>query len=155
MSFEVLVFQIENIRFGIRASDVVEVVHAVKLSPVPRAVSVVEGLLNLRGRVVPVVDLRRVLGLSPRAIKHTDHLLVVRRDDQVVTFRADRAVGLVHLEDSDIEAAREMIAAELVEVVGKTEDGIVHVLDVGQLVSLGDARLATGFGRSASKGPAP
>ena len=69
MEIEILVFEINGQRFGIRAVDVVEVLRAATLTPLPTAPSLIEGLLNLRGRVVPVLDVRERLGLPRKEMQ--------------------------------------------------------------------------------------
>ena len=63
MDIEILVFEINGQRFGIRAVDVVEVLRAATLTPLPSAPSVIQGLLNLRGHVVPVLNVRESIFL--------------------------------------------------------------------------------------------
>ena len=63
---EVLVFEVGDKRFGVHSGNVREVVRAVKLSPLPEKPDIVEGLLNLRGQILPVVDVRRLFSLAPR-----------------------------------------------------------------------------------------
>lgn len=143
MGVEVLVFEIEDRRFGIHSCAVVEVVRAVKLSPPPQRAAMLEGLLNLRGNIVPILDLRSALGITSRPIKHTDHLIVSRMDGRVVTFRVDKAVDLIRFDDVGLQPAEDVsLGMNLVELVGKTEDGIVHVLDVGWLLTLDQATTA-------------
>jgi purine-binding chemotaxis protein CheW len=59
-------FTLDSLFLGIHVSEVHEVLLAQTLTPVPRAHPVVSGLINMRGQIVPAVDLRRVLSLPPR-----------------------------------------------------------------------------------------
>lgn len=137
---EVLVFEVGDKRFGVRSGNVREVVRAVKLSPLPEATGVVEGLLNLRGQILPVVDMRRLFSLAPRKLRYTDYFLVVATDDRMLALHVDLAIDLVELSASDVQPASAVLPqAGLVDVVARTSEGIVHVLDVARLATLEDA----------------
>ena len=87
---EVVVFEVGGRRYGLLASDVRELVRVAALLPLPRAPAVVEGILNLRGRVVPVYDIRSRFGLPPKAVELTDHLIVAQAGERLVAVRVDR-----------------------------------------------------------------
>jgi purine-binding chemotaxis protein CheW len=68
-----------------------EIVRAVALASVPSAPQIIEGILNLRGRLVPVIDVRARLGFSPRAIDPADFLVVLSLGSRRVAVRVDSA----------------------------------------------------------------
>jgi purine-binding chemotaxis protein CheW len=112
----VLVFEVGEQRYGLRAADVLEIVPAVTVTPVPDAPAHVEGMLNLRGRAVPVVDVRASLGLPRRAAAHTDHLIVVGVEEGAAALRVDRATELVSVNAVRPDAGR---PAGLIELRGE------------------------------------
>jgi CheW-like domain len=73
---EILVFEISGLRFALLASDVRELTRAVAIVPLPRAPRIVEGIINVRGSLVPVLDIRRRFHLAQRAASHMDHLIL-------------------------------------------------------------------------------
>jgi purine-binding chemotaxis protein CheW len=140
---EVLVFEVGDKRFGVRSGNVREVVRAVKLSPLPEATEIVEGLLNLRGQILPVVDVRRLFSLATRKLRHTDFLVVVASGDRAIALRVDLAIDLVDLPTSDVQAADTVLPQSgFVDVVARTSEGVVHVLDIARLVALEDTHRA-------------
>src|SRR5579884_1363240 len=133
---DVLVFTLDGRRYGVAAADVEEVVRAVLPTPLPGAPEVVEGVINLRGRVVPVFDLRRRFRLPPRPVEPGDHLIVGRAAGRRVVLRVDRAEGLVRLEASDLEAARGVVpGAEYISWVARLPDDLVLVHDLGTFLT--------------------
>lgn len=144
MGIEILVFEVEGLRFGVRSEDVVQVLRAASLAALPQAPEAIEGVLNLRGSLVPVLDTRRLLGLPAKEMQHTDHLIVVIADGQMVTLRADRATDLVRLENDLADAADSSAQAHLIEFVAKTSAGLVHVLDPRRLLPAGAATAIIG-----------
>jgi len=155
MSIEILVFEVAGQHFGVRAADVVQVLRAVSLSPLPQSPAVIEGLLNLRGCLVPVLDTRKLFGLPPRELRHTDHFIVVVAGGQVVTLHVDQATDLVSLERDPPEAAPAEGRGQLLEFVGKTSAGLVHVLDLPCLLCDQAARVVVESlaGRTATEVP--
>ena len=99
-----LLFTLEGQRYALPAEDVRELVRAVRLTPLPRAPDVVEGLLNLRGELLPVLDLRRRFRLPPRPLSPSDHFIVAQAGPRRVALRVDRAEGLLALEPGKLDA---------------------------------------------------
>lgn len=91
---ETLVFEVGGRRYGLAAFEVVELVRVVAVVPLPAAPGWVEGVVNLRGRVVPVLDLRDRLGLPAKGVELSDQLLVARGREFPVALRIDRALDL-------------------------------------------------------------
>jgi purine-binding chemotaxis protein CheW len=135
MGIEILVFEVEGQHFGVRSADVVQVLRAASLSPLPQAPEAIEGVLNLRGCLVPVLDTRRLLGLPANPMRHTDHLIVVIAGGQVLTLRADRATNLVRVESDQTVAAQPEAHVHVIEFIAKTSAGLVHVLDPQRLLA--------------------
>ena len=91
----VVVFKVAEQLFALPAADVRELVHAVAIVPLPSAPAVVEGVIDLRGKIVPVLDIRSRFGLPARPVAPSDHLLIASAGEFLVAVRADRAVDLV------------------------------------------------------------
>ena len=152
MNIELLVFEVAGQQFGIRAQEVREILRAVTISPLPGAPPVFEGVINLRGRVVAVLNLRVLLAATPKALEHTDHLIVVQSDRRILAIRVDRAVHLAQFSDAQIESS-EAIAhtVPFVSDIARTSDGIVHVLAPSKFLSAAEsAALRESFSRSAA-----
>ena len=135
-SLEVVVFEVGGLRFGLPAADVQELLRAVALVPLPRAPAVVEGVSNLRGRVVPVLDIRSRFRLPPSPLAPTDHLIIARAGERLVALRVDRATDLVRLPTADVEEAKGLVpGAEYVAWVAKVPDNLVLIHDLRTFLS--------------------
>lgn len=133
VELEVLLFDISEKRFGIRSTQVLEVMRAVALSQIPQAPNGLEGVLNLRGQVVPVLDVRQSLGLNAKPLHHTDHMLVLQCGPNVVAVRVDRAIDLTRLTTDD--EVSKIDGSQLIELVAKTSDGLVDIINPVHLLS--------------------
>lgn len=166
MTAEILVFDLAGRHFGLRTSVVREVVRAATLNKPPTEPRLVEGLLNLRGEIVPVVDLRAVLGLPPKERRHQDHFIVAELAGRFLALRVDRASELVNVPDSEDrnETAAEGepgrqdhsdtdggdqrdagLSGDVLAFTANTDrlkGGVVHVLHFPKLLSLAAAELS-------------
>ena len=93
----IVVFEGARQRFAALLPDVVEILRAAAISRLPEAPPVIEGIINLRGVVIPVLDIRTRFDLPERAVEPADQLLIVRTGDRVAALRVDRTIDLVEL----------------------------------------------------------
>ena len=133
---DILVFQLADQRFGLPAEDVAELLPAVAITPLPRAPDIVEGIINVRGLVVPVLDIRARFGLPARAPSYRDHYVVARARERTVAIRADRAIDLVPVaQDAISNAAEALPASPYVRGVARLKDGMVLLHDLHAFLS--------------------
>src|SRR5271156_1247745 len=98
-----LTFKIWHESFGIPLADVREIVRAVSITRLPKAPSVVEGVVNVRGCIVPALDIRARFNLPPKVLEPSDHLVIAFAKRRLVAIRVDRVTDLVKLARSDVE----------------------------------------------------
>ncbi|NND95761.1 MAG: purine-binding chemotaxis protein CheW [Pirellulaceae bacterium] len=132
---EVLIFECDQRYFGVDAQSVREVVRAVALTPVPQAPTVVIGMVNLRGQVVPVLSTRRLLDLGDGDVRHTDHFIVVDAGGSSLALHVDRALDLLKLDRDAATADTDVESSRFVELVAKTHLGIVQVINPAKIFS--------------------
>jgi len=95
---EILIFTMDDHRYGLSTACVQELVRAVRLVPVPHPLDGIEGVIDLHGQIVPVIDLRRSLGLKAKAPHPTEHLIIVQTEARLVAIRAVRATEVRQIE---------------------------------------------------------
>ena len=133
---ELLIFEIGASRFGLPSADVREVLRAVTIVPLPGAPPVVEGLINVRGRIVPVMDIRRRFHLAPKGLEVSDRLIVASAGPRVVAIRADRSGDLARVDARDLADVRAVVpGTEYVAGVAKLSDGLVLIHDLRTFLS--------------------
>lgn len=133
---EVLLFEVAGCRYGLPLADVVELARAVSVAPLPKAPAIVEGLINLRGALAPVLDIRTRFRHAPKPSDPADHLIVAQAGRRRVALLVDRAVGLVTVEDREIEDACQVVpGAEYVAGVAKLREGLVLIHDLRTFLS--------------------
>jgi purine-binding chemotaxis protein CheW len=123
------------------ASEVLEVQQAVAMAVLPRAPAIVEGVVDLRGTLVPVLDIRARLGLPPAPLSVSDHLVFARVNrKRTVAIRVERAVDLLTVADGQIEDPRPVAGAVQAAGVAKLADGLVVIHDLRTFLSLDEAQ---------------
>lgn len=132
-------FFVADLFFGVDVLHVQEVLRFQQMTGVPQAPDVVEGLINLRGQIVIAIDMRRRLGLPPRAKDRTPMNMVVRTDDGVVSLLVDEIGDVLDVEAASFEEPPENLdaaARELIKGVYKIKDRLLLILDAERTVDL-------------------
>jgi purine-binding chemotaxis protein CheW len=140
IELDVLAFRLAGQRYGVPARDVREVVRATAVVALPKAPPAIEGVIDLRGVLVPVLDVRARFRLPPRAAAPSDHVVVAAAGPRLVAMRADDADGLVRLAPGDIEdPAAAVPAVGYVAGVARLPDGLLLIHDVAEFLSDAEA----------------
>jgi purine-binding chemotaxis protein CheW len=129
-ALDLVVFTLSGRLFALRARDVRELLRAVAIAPLPRAPAILEGVINLRGRIIPVLDARQRFGLPEKPLSPSDHLIVADAGDRLVALRADRAVDLVRVALRDVESAGVVAEVPYIAGIAKLESGLVLIHDL-------------------------
>jgi purine-binding chemotaxis protein CheW len=108
-SSQLVVFVLDGQRYALPLPAVERVVRAVEVTVLPEAPPIVIGVINIQGRVVPVVDLRKRFHLPERAVDPEDHFIVARSSTGVVALPVDEAEGLVRDLGGERVAAAEIV----------------------------------------------
>lgn len=138
-----LEFELSGARCALPASQMVEVQRAVALTPLPRSPPVVEGVINLRGKLVPVIDIRTKLGLPAQPLSPSNHMLIVQTSQgspgavgRTLAIRVDRALELLSVPEELIEDPRPIAGAVHAAGMAKLPDGMVVIHDLRTFLSL-------------------
>jgi len=124
---------------ALRITDVHQVIRDTPITRVPNVNPHVEGVINLRGQVVPVVDLKNLLGLGVRTMGEQHRLLIVEQGGRKVGFSVDSIKGVLQLDAARIQPAPEVLLAKVagryVRGVVQQGDTIVVLLDLPELLA--------------------
>ena len=132
-----VVFTLDAQRYAIPLAAIEKVFPTVEITPIPKAPEIVLGVVNIRGRVVPVVDIRRRFRLPEREPGIYDHMILAFTGKRTVAFVADGATGVLEIPESEITALRDLLpGAEYVEGVIRLPDGLVLIHDPETFLSL-------------------
>lgn len=137
---ELVVFEVERQRYAIPLDDTAEIVRIPSINILPKAPQIIEGVINVRGRVVPVLDVRARFRHPAKAPEPTEHLIVARAGPRVVALRVDRVLELSRIDANDVEDAKAILPiAEYVAGVAKLQDGLVFIHDLKTFLTAAEA----------------
>lgn len=136
-----VVFVLGDQRYALNLSAVERVVRMAEITPLPKAPDVALGVVNARGQVIPVINVRRRFRLPERQIALTDQLVVARTARRLVALVADAVTDVIACPERDlIAAARIVPGVGYVQGVVKLKDGLVLIHDLDQFLSLEEER---------------
>jgi purine-binding chemotaxis protein CheW len=135
---ELVAFKLDTEEFAVDIANVQEINRAVELTRIPNAPSHVQGVMNLRGKVIPVVDLRVLLGFQARTADKQSRIMVIEIGGLVAGFLVDSVSEVVRLPESAVEAAPTFAGAlepAYVGGVGKMNDRLLILLNLQSMFS--------------------
>lgn len=140
-----LTFLIGNDTFGIQVSDIREVIEYKKVFKLPRVPEYIKGVINLRGEVVPVIDLHSRFYNTTTGIVSSTSIVVVEIDDEnqkiPIGVMIDLVRAVTELNEEKIEAVPEIgsrIRAEFIHGIGKVDNQFVILLKIQNVLNLAE-----------------
>ncbi len=130
-------FKVGSEEFGVDILKVQEINKMLKITKVPNAPNFVEGVVNLRGRIIPVIDLRKRLSLDTKSHDNKTRIIVVDILGNIVGFIVDEVNEVLRISKDIIENPPELVAkvdSDFITSVAKLEDRIIILLDLDNLL---------------------
>lgn len=141
-SISLLVFALDDQRYALHLSAVDRVVRMVDITALPNTPEIVLGVINVKGRVIPVVNVRRRFQLPDREIALTDQLVIAHTAaHRPVALVANSVIGtLEYPAPNFVEAERIFPGIEHLDGVAKFEDGLIFIHSIARFLSLDEVR---------------
>jgi purine-binding chemotaxis protein CheW len=143
-----LTFSLDNVSYGVNVHQVREVKNFQGVTPVPYAPSYVKGVTNLRGQVIPVIDLRKRFGMVDTKDAENAGIMVIVQDKQPIGVMVDSVMEVLTLSKDDIEANPDSLTtvkSNAVIGVAKHDKDLIILLDLLKVVSKDNLEIAKGF----------
>ncbi|PYP86518.1 MAG: chemotaxis protein CheW [Candidatus Angelobacter sp. Gp1-AA117] len=153
---QIVGFRIGRETFGVRISHVHEIVRVPDITAVPESPEYVEGVINLRGKIISVVDLRKRFGEKTITRTKKNRILVVEVETKMVGLIVDSASEVLKIPESAIDLPPNVFEdGELnyVTGVGKMGDRLVILVDLTRILQKGELRRLEDFNESQAPGP--
>ncbi len=144
---QVVTFQVGTEEYGLGIEAITEVVRPLKITPLPRMPRFVEGVINLRGVIIPVVDLRNRFELGTAASDPRKMRMIITRGATpgaatpgagLLGLAVDRVDEVIHLPKKDIDAAPAAATgrnADFITGMGKMGERLIILLDITKILS--------------------
>ena len=132
-------FFLDREEYGVDVKLVQEIIRVTEITPVPRAPEFIRGVINLRGRIIPVLDLKRKLGLGDVAQGRASRIVVVKVRERLIGLLVDGASQVLKVPLPSIEAAPEEVVQiddNFIRGVAKLEARLIILVDLPKVLQL-------------------
>jgi purine-binding chemotaxis protein CheW len=136
-------FRVGRETYGVPIKALHEIVRVPEITAVPDAPDYLEGVINLRGKIVSVVDLRKRFGKPSTGLDRRSRILVVEHGGRLVGMIVDSASEVLKIPESDIESAPAMMqegGLDCVTGLGKYQGRLIILLDIGKILAARELR---------------
>ena len=131
-------FRVGRETYGVPITSLREIVRVPEITTVPDAPDYLEGVINLRGRIISVVDLRKRFGQPAAAIERHSRILIVEHRGRLAGMIVDSASEVLKIPESDIEAAPAMMregGLDCVTSLGKYQGRLILLLEIEKVLA--------------------
>ena len=135
---QIVQFQLGKESFGVDILQTLEIVRFEPVAQVPETPEFVEGVMNLRGNVIPVINLRKKFGLKIQRPDDQTRIVIFELDDKMIGAIVDQVDQIIQIPEDRIESSPELAATEIqpyIWGVGKTDKELIILLDIRKVLS--------------------
>ena len=140
---QIVRFQVGRESFGLPIGRVHEIVRPPAITPVPQSPNYVEGVINLRGRIVPVIDLRKRFGQPASDDRRRNRVLIVSNEGKPVGLMVDSASEVLKVPETEIEDAPKVFGGDesnYVTGVAKHQGRLIILVDLEKILRPAESR---------------
>ena len=134
---QVVVFRLNGQLFGAETSQVFQIIKYQQANKIPRMPRFIEGIINYRGEVLPVIDLNRRFELGDSEINKKTKIIVSNIEEKLTGFIVNDVVEITKFSEEDIEPAPAAIGSEVaafLKKVGKKGDQLISIIDLDRVL---------------------
>ncbi len=135
LNIQFVVYELANEKYALKISDIYEIIKLQKITSVHNNKSYLEGVINLRGKIVPVINLHKRFGLTNYVETKATRIVVVQSRDEMVGIIVDKVNKVIRF--NDIQSPPEMVAGidgSYFEGIGLSEEGVVSLLKIDKVL---------------------
>ncbi len=146
-------FNLDEEEYGIEVLLVQEIIRYQKPTKVPNANRIIQGVINFRGKIIPLIDMRAKFGLMTKEYDNFTVIIVLEIKGKTMGLIVDRVYDIVSLPASTIQAADEDfirdLKAEYLKAMGKIDDRLILLLEPDKVLSFEEFKQVQQIGKAA------
>ncbi|MEN1761892.1 chemotaxis protein CheW [Anoxynatronum sibiricum] len=138
MEKQYVVFKLNQEEYGVAISHVQEITEIKSITSVPNTPAFVEGIINLRGKIVPIVSIKKRFDLPLEGELEEQRIIIINLNEKQVGFIVDDASQVLTMDENQIESPPELIAGidrDYIIGIGKVDEKIIVLLDLEKILS--------------------
>lgn len=136
---EFVTFRLNQEFYGINIQNVENIEKVLPITRIPYTLNYIKGVVNLRGIIVPVVDLRARFGLEKRENTDESRIIIVNLEDNKIGMLVDSSSEVLQISEEDIDAApnvKKEINNEFIKNIGKKNGRIIMLIDLHKVLKI-------------------
>jgi purine-binding chemotaxis protein CheW len=133
------IFRLGDVEYGLDIQKITIIEKILTITRVPGTPDYIKGVINLRGEIIPIIDLGKVFNLSTVEDTEDTRVIILSVDDSIFGVRVDAVVEVIPLLEDSIESVSDFssdLSMEYIMGVGKVENRIITLLDFEKLIML-------------------
>ncbi len=137
-SLQQVIFKLDNEEYGLEIMKVNGIEKYQEVVKVPNAPVYIEGMINLRGDVLPIYSLRKKFALEDKEFDEETKVIVVFSDDMKIGFVVDSVVEILNIEEESIESAPKLVTGinrKYIKSIAKQEERMIILIDIDLIIS--------------------
>lgn len=137
-SIQIVGFNIDDKEYAVDIKRIMEIIHYKDAVSLPNSPDFIRGVIDLRGTVIPVLDLKKRLALRCQSTKPPRHMLILRLKDKAVGMVVDQVNQVYRIDENMIQAPQKLLKSAdttFLRGVYRSEEGLVFILSVDTLLS--------------------
>ena len=139
IKYEIVVFLLDDYKYAIPLHSVSRIINAVDIRPLSGGPEIISGIINMKGKIIPVVNIRKRLGLEQREIEPEDRFIITYTGNREIAFPADSVPGLTSIDLFKPEELSDPLPDTGYLIgIGKTDNGIILIYDMEKFLSAGE-----------------
>jgi purine-binding chemotaxis protein CheW len=134
---QLVIFRLAKEEYGLPITKVQEINRLVPITKLPQTPSFMEGIINLRGRIIPIIDLRKRFQVAMKDYDEENRIIIVEVSGQTVGIIVDAVTEVVRLPAANIEPPPPafILDAQYIHGVGKMDDRLLILLDIDKILT--------------------
>lgn len=135
---QLVVFKLGEEEYGVDILNVQEIIKMVEFTKLPNLPTFIEGVINLRGKIIPVIDLKKRFNLTTKEYNDDNRIVVIDVNNTTVGMVVDAVSEVLRIASNTIEATPALISSidtDYLKGVGKLEDRLLILLDIEKIFS--------------------
>jgi purine-binding chemotaxis protein CheW len=148
MELQLVIFKLGNESFGVEIATVESIIKMQTITRLPQAPSFVEGIINLRGKILPVVDLRKRLNIDLTEITKDSRMVVVALAGSTVAMVVDQVNEVLRINDDIVEAPpaiSQSVESRFIEGIAKINEDLVILLNLSKVLDTSETSILASF----------
>ncbi len=138
-------FVLEEVEYGINILGVHEIMRYPEITRLPNAPGYIKGVINLRGNIIPVIDMRTRFGMSEAENTELTRIIVVETGEKLIGLLVDNVHQVVRLPEASIDSPAgliEGVSEEYIVGIGRLRDRLIVILNLDNILFLEENRIA-------------